>query len=120
MLMDTMLGKWNVTPLHEVGSCSASRGSGPKFSSRKRCPLGESIPLQILWRGSSSRSRITVSRPASTRRLAAAAAARLAPTMTTSAVLMPASSELREVQDRLAGKTERIALGEVLDHDALD
>ena len=29
-------GKWKVTPRHHVGSCSASRGSGPKFSIRKR------------------------------------------------------------------------------------
>src|SRR5260221_11625808 len=48
------------------------------------------MPLQILWRGSSRRSRITVSRPASTSRLAAAAAERLAPTLTTPALLMPA------------------------------
>src|SRR5262245_38023182 len=80
-----MHGKWKVTPRHEVGSCSASRGRGPKFSSRKRWPRGDSMPLQILWRGNCLRSRMMVSSPASTRRVAAAAAERLAPTMMTSA-----------------------------------
>ena len=122
-----MLGKWKVTPRQEVGSCSASRGSGPKFSSRKRCPRGDRMPLQILWRGSSLRSRTMVSRPASTRRLAAAAAARLAPTITTSTERMRCFPlhriqifrQIGKVHHRqIADTLERGAIGQAFDHDA--
>ena len=80
-------------------------GSGPKFSSRKRWPRGDRMPLQILWRGSFLRSSTTVSSPASTSRFAAAAAERLPPTMTTSTSRAHPSphSRVGQVHDRNVG-----------------
>src|SRR5882672_1621672 len=83
------------------------------------------MPLQILWRGSSWRSRMTVSCPASTRRLAAAAADRLAPTMTVSTVRTVTGShlcsEVPQVQHRAVGhRAKHFAVAGILDHDTLE
>src|SRR5260221_4141339 len=83
------------------------------------------MPLQILWRGSSWRSRMTVSCPASTRRLAAADADRLAPTMTASTVRTVIGSqpwsEVPQVQHRPVGhRAEHLAVASVLHHHALE